>query len=550
MGHDGTAMGQESTSADESVNDAATDVAGDLVVHDTAVKEKLLDAARALVLEGDGKFSISALCAKAGVERAAFRMHFTGKTALMAAVMQKETGAEPVVAPQTVAPQTVAPEPIATETIASEAIVAAVAAAAPASAQTAPSAQPMFQPVSPAFPVSSTPKAEPEPSVPTPDAWLERRLRVFERALNALEAKTDATARDHARAISHLEEQLAALTPGAAPVKVLAEPPKPETEKRIQVPAELMVEAKAEEEAQAPQAKPAPAPEHQLAPLAVTSVSKEEIAEIVQKSRDKARAALAATEEDDGADRFKRTRWLAIAALALVALFLCIGFTLGNTGGAAQAAWQGEATAHRHATQNALARTIALADYGDARAQARLALAYLRGQGVAHDTAAALRWSAAAAKAGQPVAEYLMGALYQQGATARPDPERAFAWFQDAALKGNLKAMHNLAIAYAEGLGTDKDSAKAAEWFTKAAERGYTDSAFDLAVLYERGDGVPQDLSQALKWYGVAAIAGDVPSRERVQMLREQMRPDDARLAANAAQAFIPLPALESANSL
>jgi TPR repeat protein len=366
-----------------------------------------------------------------------------------------------------------------------------------------------------------------------------------------LEAKTDTTARDHARAISQLEERLAALTPGAALVKVLAQTPKPETEKRIQVPAELMVEAKAEEEAPKPQATPAPAPEHQLAPLSLASVSKEEIAEIVQKSRDKVRAAAAASEEDEGViDRFKRTRWLAIAALALVALFLCIGFTLGNTGGAAQAAWQGDATAHRHATQNALARTIALADYGDARAQARLALAYLRGQGVAHDTAAALRWSAAAAKAGQPVAEYLMGALYQQGATTKPDPERAFAWFQDAALKGNLKAMHNLAIAYAEGQGTDKDAAKAAEWFTRAAERGYTDSAFDLAVLYERGDGVPQDLSQALKWYGVAAMAGDVPSRERVQVLRGQMRPDDARLAENAAQAFIPLPALESANSL
>src|ERR1700761_2706232 len=112
MGHDGMAMGHEGTNAQDTASDTVAEAAGAVVVHDTAVRERLLDAARALVLDGDGKFSISALCARAGVERAAFRMHFTGKTALMAAVMQKESGAEPEVAP--------------------EAIVAAVAAAEPA----------------------------------------------------------------------------------------------------------------------------------------------------------------------------------------------------------------------------------------------------------------------------------------------------------------------------------------------------------------------------------------------------------------------------------
>src|SRR3954468_16406341 len=62
-----------------------------------------------------------------------------------------------------------------------------------------------------------TPKAEttPEPAVSTPDAWLERRLRVFERALNALEAKADATAEQHARAIALLKERLAAVPQAA-----------------------------------------------------------------------------------------------------------------------------------------------------------------------------------------------------------------------------------------------------------------------------------------------------------------------------------------------
>src|SRR5688572_1803444 len=46
---------------------------------------------------------------------------------------------------------------------------------------------------------------------PAADAWLERRLRVFERALNALEARAETSARDQARAMAQLEEKLVAL---------------------------------------------------------------------------------------------------------------------------------------------------------------------------------------------------------------------------------------------------------------------------------------------------------------------------------------------------
>src|SRR5258708_23096180 len=64
-------------------------------------------------------------------------------------------------------------------------------------------------------------KAALEPAVSTPDAWLERRLRVFERALNTLEAKAESVAREQARAIAQLEERLKtgpATDPASAPV--------------------------------------------------------------------------------------------------------------------------------------------------------------------------------------------------------------------------------------------------------------------------------------------------------------------------------------------
>src|SRR5665213_1236399 len=117
-----------------------------------ATRELLLETARELVLRGDNKFSIAALCAAAGVERASFRAHFTGKTALMAALMHDR----PAVA----------------------------AAVEPAPEQAMPAEE------GPA-PVSKA-GVPPEPSVTTPDAWLERRLRVFERAMNALEARAQA----------------------------------------------------------------------------------------------------------------------------------------------------------------------------------------------------------------------------------------------------------------------------------------------------------------------------------------------------------------------
>src|SRR5260221_3064712 len=155
QGHDGPAMGQSETYFD---NDS---------------RSRLLESAKAMVLRGDEAFSVASVCAEAGVEITAFRAHFSGKTALMAALMQAPATPEaktPVALPETVS------------------------------------------------------KAVLESAVSTPDAWLERRLRVFERALNALEAKAESVAREQARAIAQLEERLKAAPP---PDSVTAPVPEP-----------------------------------------------------------------------------------------------------------------------------------------------------------------------------------------------------------------------------------------------------------------------------------------------------------------------------------
>ena len=466
---------------------------------DEEARARLLAAAKALVLKGDNSFSVSALCAEAGVDRDAFHAHFSGKTALMAALMQT--------------------------------------LGTPERAVTDASAD-VSQPVSKAGQTS-------EPSVTTPDAWLECRLRVFERALNALEARAEITARQQAQAIALLEARLsAASAPASGPAEAapvaepmpVSEPPAAVVEQAVAAPLPPLVAPAMVEEASIDNSKEETAKEDKVA----------------GPEREKARAFpepfLPGVKDAEPANN-NRARWLAIAAAALVAVFIGIGLSLGKNGGDATAR-ESDGVARRQVAGTQFHKTMALADAGNPRAQARLALAYLRGQGTAGDADAALLWTQSAARAGDPVAQYLLGALYQQGEHVKADPAAAFAWFSRAAQKGNLKAMHNLAIAYAQGLGTEKNEAKAAEWFARGAERGYVDSAFDLAVLYERGAGVTQDLKQALKWYGVAALAGDQPSKERADFLRGQMKAADIKLATNAAMAFSPLPALKEANSL
>jgi TPR repeat protein/AcrR family transcriptional regulator len=494
---------------------------------------QLLAAAKAMVLQGNKDFSIADLCSGAQVERSVFHDHFAGKTALMAALMREyaEIEARPDAAP---AQPAVAPQLVST----------------------------------------TDAKSEPSPT----DEWYERRLRVFERALSALEEKAEARARDQAVMIADLQARLTRVRQAesiAAPVQDEAHPVSLAVCEAIAdapIACAIAPEAgiaalpdAAQNSTQAEMPLLEEMPPAVIAPIAEPVAPADEMpgtqgataapiddpvtGDAVSVTHPVSELEALRSSKSKGAS--KRTRMMAIAAALLAGAFISVGFTLGRNALDAKAEEHApDGVAHRQAAQTVLHKNMALADAGDTRAQARLALAYLRGQGSAADANAALLWCMSAAQAGNPVAQYLLGALYQQGDHVAADPARAVAWFSRAADKGNLKAMHNLAIAYAQGNGTTKDEAKAAEWFTRAAERGYVDSAFDLAVLYERGEGVRQDLKQALKWYGIAAFAGDQPSKERVEFLRSQMKAPDIKLATNAAMAFAPLPSLEDANNL
>lgn len=497
-------------------------------------RTRLLEAASALIAQGNAKFSVAALCQEAGLDREAFRAHFRGRAELMAALDQAAAAAH---APTSEEPahEEPAPAPVTLQ------------AAVPARAVAAESG--------------------------AGDAWLERRLRVFERALTALEARADATTREHARSIAQLEEKVRVLTGEAVGAEAVQEFVEgrtlrvanggsvtvgaigaPDLEAAISAapaaPLEIPdaspdIDEAAAEEARARNAQlvlPLETPPQEKA------VPREEMAELLEGARRAARCT-AGDEKPKKARAKWRLRWLALGCMSLVGLFVCVGLALDEPARAVQLP-SGSGVSYRHVSQDAFERMAALADNGNARAQAGMALAYLRGEKVNADPRAALHWAGQAAKAGDPMGQYLMGVLYHQGGTVKADPALALRWFAAAARRGNIKAMHNLAIAYAEGLGTEKNSAQAATWFARAAERGYVDSAFDLAVLYERGDGVAQDAVQALKWYSIAAVSGDAPSQARADVLRHQMAAKQIALADAQAREFERLSPLASANAL
>ena len=196
-----------------------------------------------------------------------------------------------------------------------------------------------------------------------------------------------------------------------------------------------------------------------------------------------------------------------------------------------------------------LDRLTGLAEAGNPKAELIVGLKYLHGDGAAPDQPMAAQWIRRAAEQHEPLAQYWLASLYEQGNGVAADSAEAVRWYEAAAGQGNRKAMHALGVAYAEGRGTQKDYSEAARWFAKAAALGLVNSEFNLGVLYERGLGVPQSLLDAYKWYAVAAAQGDAESRARIEALRTQLKADDIAAAERAAENFRPQVADREANS-
>lgn len=425
-------------------------------------------------------------------------------------------------------------------------------------------------------PVSDAEKSTPR----APDAWLERRLRVFERAMTQMEARQEqvektsrAMAVSAENSIKSLEETLTTLIARIEESDTRQKSTANDIRKALSE-ANLRIETVA-----SVAHTPTPASETQtsemLETFVPTPVAEPEEVRVEPKpmtqdiashsflsaARASAIAAAAATTQPEKTPKVAlrmdaRLPYIIGAAIVIVVFIVAAGiaFSQGVRDGKNDALRNSVLLTAHQAPRVATVPTTELdrltkqAEAGNASAELAIALRYLDSSAGVHNPQAGMIWMARAAKQGNPVAQYGLGSLYQKGVGTKADAIQAMHWYEAAALQGNRKAMHDLAIAYAEGLGGVKSPSEAVRWFARAANLGYVDSQFNLAVLYERGDGVPQSLLDAFKWYAIAGAQGDAESKLRLDALRTQLSADDLAAAQRAADAFRPLPLDPAAN--
>lgn len=113
------------------------------------------------------------------------------------------------------------------------------------------------------------------------------------------------------------------------------------------------------------------------------------------------------------------------------------------------------------------------AEKGDAKAQFRLGLAYLDGQGVDRDAPLAMKWIGKAAEQGYSEAQYKLGAMHHSGRGALQSFPLAFKWFEQAAQQNHADAQYSLGVMYRNGQGVEMDKSNAYVWFNLAASQGH-----------------------------------------------------------------------------
>lgn len=116
---------------------------------------------------------------------------------------------------------------------------------------------------------------------------------------------------------------------------------------------------------------------------------------------------------------------------------------------------------------------LADAEGGDAKAQFRLGMAYLKGDGVDRDGPLALKWIQKAAEQGFGDAEYTLGAMHHAGRGALQSYPLAFKWFERAAQQNHAEAQYSLGVLYRNGQGVAIDKSKSYVWFNLAASQGH-----------------------------------------------------------------------------
>jgi hypothetical protein len=142
-------------------------------------------------------------------------------------------------------------------------------------------------------------------------------------------------------------------------------------------------------------------------------------------------------------------------------------------------------------------------------------------------------WTALA-EDGDAEAQAGLGLLYDLGQGTSREPATAYAWYRRAAETGLARAQFNVAVMLDSGVGVKRDPVQAATWYAKAAAHGHGRAQYNLAQLYASGDGLPRNLAQAEVWYRAAADSGVMAAAAKVAELKSALRSTGPAAAMSA----------------
>jgi hypothetical protein len=106
---------------------------------------------------------------------------------------------------------------------------------------------------------------------------------------------------------------------------------------------------------------------------------------------------------------------------------------------------------------------------GDSQSMVKLALMYVRGDGVKQNYPNAALWLDKASQLGDPTAAYQRGLMYVKGQGPQKSQPEAIVLYRRSALAGYSPAQAELGVCYAKGRGVPKDLSQAAYWLSLAA---------------------------------------------------------------------------------
>jgi hypothetical protein len=191
------------------------------------------------------------------------------------------------------------------------------------------------------------------------------------------------------------------------------------------------------------------------------------------------------------------------------------------------------------------ADVIALAERGEAEAQAVYGQMLLDGVHVARDPRAAFGWFLKAAAQEHLMGLNMVGRCYDLGWGVAVDKARAVECYRVAAERGLDWAMYNYATLLALGQGVAEDKVAALDWFQKAAKLGNAKAINFVGSFHEDGWVVARDLTKAARLYARAAEGGDFRGCfNHARMLGDAGKAEEAlnwieRAGATATPAFV-----------